>query len=92
MSIKRYFGPDPDESRLRTTIEVLGREIDRLAPAGAQPSVIQDAYQALVLQLDLGPEPTVRRCAYCGTREASAVTACGNCWSPFLKERSLVGA
>lgn len=86
MSIKRYFGPDPDKSRLRTTLEVLGREIDRLAPPAAEPSVIQDAYQALVLQLALGPEPTARSCAYCGTHGMAAAALCGNCWSPFLRE------
>jgi hypothetical protein len=86
MSIKRYFGPDPDKTRLRATIATLGLEIDRLAPPAAEPSVVQMAYRALVTQLALGAEPAVRGCPRCGTFGMAAATICGNCWTALTPE------
>jgi hypothetical protein len=86
MTNKRYFGPDPDETRLRATVALLGREIDRLAPTAPQPSIIREAFRLLVVQLALGPETTTRPCAYCKTSGVGEATICGNCWAPLALE------
>ena len=90
MTNKRYFGPDPDETRLRTTVALLGREIDRLAPTAPQPSIIQEAFRLLVVQLALGPEPVRRACAHCKTLGTGESTLCGNCWAPFSAEAAVM--
>lgn len=86
MTTKRYFGPDPDKTRLRATVTTLGLEIDRLAPPSPEPSVVQMAYRELVAQLALGVEPAVRSCPRCNTIGMAAATICGNCWSPLTPE------
>ncbi|MBN8610648.1 MAG: hypothetical protein J0L92_08700 [Deltaproteobacteria bacterium] len=90
MTNKRYFGPDPDTSRLRATVALLGREIDRLAPAAATPSIVQEAFRLLVVQLALGPEPVGRACAHCKTLGTGESTLCGNCWAPFSPEAAVM--
>lgn len=82
-SARRYFGPDPNTSRLRATVAALGREIEAIGGhtrVSGQPSALVAHYDKLVRHLALGPEPEVRACPRCGTFGMRAATVCGQCW------------
>jgi hypothetical protein len=42
---------------------------------------VREAWQRLVVALDLGPEPAVRPCPHCGRLGMAAATRCGFCWN-----------
>jgi hypothetical protein len=80
-------GPHPDaaRSRLRGLVAKVTQEIEHLSePANAEaakkPNGLNDAWTALVKQLDLGPEPEVRDCPHCGHICMRAATVCAYCW------------
>jgi hypothetical protein len=81
-------GPHPDaaRSRLRGLVAKVSLEIERLSePVNADgkknKSGLNDAWVALVKQLDLGPEPKVRDCPHCGHICMHAATVCAYCWN-----------
>ncbi len=84
MTLPRYFGPDPAQSRLRATLATLDRRIRLVSEAGLGEDLgrrLRVSFVALSEQLALGPEPEVRSCPQCGCVGMRAATICGNCWT-----------
>lgn len=68
---------DEKKSRLRTMVADV-----ELAMTDTSPAPVREAWQRLVVALDLGPEPAVRACPKCGRLGMAQATRCGFCWSP----------
>ncbi len=59
-------------SRLRINLAALAKGL---------PAATQGAYDELVKDLDLGPEPELRDCPHCKHTGLKAATRCGRCWA-----------
>lgn len=59
-------------SRLRSNLTLLGKDL----PASARA-----AYDEVVRDLDLGPEPELSNCPHCNATGLKAATRCGQCWA-----------
>jgi len=68
---------DETLTKLRVSVEVIGREI------GQSPSTpaFHAAWTDLVALLSLGPEPETRECPACHGIGMRAASRCGNCWA-----------
>jgi hypothetical protein len=79
---------DPVRSRLRATLATIQNELNLLSVPGQEnnnPEILRVAFLDLVNQLDLGPEPAVRECAFCGHLGRLEAKLCGYCWRPSLR-------
>ena len=84
MSQPRFFGPDPAQTRLRTSMWALDRRIRHASDAGLDVEnarLLRESFQDLADQLALGAEPATRQCPNCRCIGMRAATICGNCWT-----------
>ena len=81
-----FTGSEVNRSRLRATVATVARHLSRLpdeliAPGAPEPAGgLRAAWDDLVAQLALGPEPELRDCPYCGHPSMRAATRCSHCW------------
>ena len=84
MSQPNYFGPDPGQTRLRTSMWALDRRIRHVSEIGLDTEsarLLRESFDDLASQLALGPEPLTRQCPKCRTIGMRNATVCGNCWT-----------
>lgn len=77
---------DPARTRLRATLAIIQNELNLLnvpAQGNNNPEILRMAFLDLVNQLDLGPEPEIRECPFCGHFGRVEAKLCGYCWRPF---------
>ena len=71
---------DDARSRLRKLLALMQEQLkastDHVGRAGLQRS-----FEAVVTELDLGPEPHLRACNVCGAIGMRDATLCSVCWS-----------
>jgi len=68
--------PDGKKSALRAMVADV-----ELAMVDVTSAPAREAWQRLVVGLDLGPEPAVRACPHCGKLGMQHATRCGFCWN-----------
>lgn len=69
---------DPVRSRMRATVAAIEKQVRGL---GDKDAALTKAWDDLVGQLALGPEPAVRVCPKCKSLGARAAKVCGSCWT-----------
>jgi hypothetical protein len=86
---------DDLRSRLRVTVATVERELASLSHQEPKEKdyrvgpthALTMAWQELVRQLDLGPEPERRECPICHHFGMLKATVCGFCWTPLTPDR-----
>jgi hypothetical protein len=69
---------DPARTRLRETVADIEKQLRSL---GDKDVALTKAWDDLVGQLALGPEPEVRACPKCKSLGFRKATVCGSCWT-----------
>jgi hypothetical protein len=89
--------PDAARSQLRAMVASVEGELARFSgPVTAEfgkspPDGLRAAWDKLVAQLALGPEPEVRECPVCHHVGMRAATVCGYCWTTLEAPARLAG-
>ena len=79
--------PDAKRSQLRALVASMDRAVDVTSRAASEErgaiasTPLHQAWRALVVALDLGPEPETRACPRCGALAMKLATRCGHCWA-----------
>lgn len=71
---------DDARARLRRLLALLQDQVKASSDAVGRPG-LQRSFDAVVTELDLGPEPRLRACTVCGAVGMRDATLCSVCWS-----------
>ncbi|MDP3232260.1 MAG: hypothetical protein Q8S33_16910 [Myxococcales bacterium] len=71
---------DDARSRLRKLLALMQEQLAASTDSVGRPG-LQRSFEAVVTELDLGPEPKLRSCTFCGAVGMRDATLCSVCWS-----------